>query len=180
MDGGEAEGGHGARRGAGGGGGRTRLVEGSLREASDRNDTLSWQISRLRSEIDDARARQEEACGRRALLKEEAQEARDRKRRRINALTTELGRAEAGPERGGKEPARQSSRIAELDGEIAEARARQRAREDAALTCRSDIFSLHIRQFDARAPLRATEASPTVSPRGYPTWYPTFDIFFRV
>ena len=136
--------------------------------------------SRLRSEIDDARARQEEACGRRALLKEEAREARDRKRRRINALTTELGRAEAGPERGGKEPARQSSRIAELDGEIAEARARQRAREDAALTCRSDIFSLHIRQFDARAPLRATEASPTVSPRGYPTWYPTFDIFFRV
>ena len=117
-----------------------RLLEGSLGEASERNNTLSWQISRLRSEIDNARARQEEACGRRALLKEEAREARDRKRRRINALTTELGRAEAGPERGGKEPARQSSRIAELDGEIAEAGARQRAREDAALTCRPDIF----------------------------------------
>ena len=91
-----------------------------------------------------------------------------------------VGQGRGGPGEGGEERARQSSRIAELDGEIAEARARQRAREDAALTCRSDIFSLHIRQFDARAPVRATEASPTVSPRGYPTWYPTFDTVLRV
>ena len=34
-----------------------RLLEGSLREAGDRNDVLIQKISRLRSEIDDARAR---------------------------------------------------------------------------------------------------------------------------
>ena len=44
-----------------------RLLEGSLREAGDGSDALSRQISRLRSEIDDARARQEEACERSAI-----------------------------------------------------------------------------------------------------------------
>ena len=44
-----------------------RLLEGSLREAGDGNDSLSRQISRLKSEIDDARARREEACDRSAI-----------------------------------------------------------------------------------------------------------------